>query len=156
MNRPATAREALVAELIGDVAILLERMESLRPAVDEATRALVDAAERVGGSVGPLQTQIAGVAKQTQVQAVQHISVRAQQLARAMIVEQSAAMTQAAQSIVREQVGPTLQRLTTSLERVVKRADRPWDMWLMHAGTAAVSSFGPQMYRYRISTDMRR
>ena len=142
MNRPATAREALVAELIGDVAILIERMESLRPAVDEATQALVDAAERVVGSVGPLQTQIAGVAKQTQVQAVQHISVRAQQLARAMIVEQSAAMTQAAQSIVREQVGPTLQRLTAALERVVSRADRPWDMWLMHAGTAAVSAGG--------------
>lgn len=142
MNRPATAREALVAELIGDVAILLERMESLRPAVDEATQALVDAAERVAGSVGPLQTQIAGVAKQTQVQAVQHISVRAQQLASAMIVEQSAAMTQAAQSIVREQVGPTLQRLTAALERVIRRADRPWDMWLMHAGTAAVSAGG--------------
>lgn len=142
MNRPATAREALVAELIGDVAILIERMESLRPAVDEATQALVDAAERVVGSVGPLQTQIAGVAKQTQVQAVQYISVRAQQLARAMIVEQSAAMTQAAQSIVREQVGPTLQRLTAALERVVSRADRPWDMWLMHAGTAAVSAGG--------------
>ena len=59
-----------------------------------------------------------------------------------MIVEQSAAMTQAAQSIVREQVEPTLQRLTASLERVVKRADRPWDTWLMQAATAAVSAGG--------------
>lgn len=142
MNRPTTAREALVAELIGDVATLLERMESLRPAVDEATQALVDAAERVAGSVGPFQTQVAGVAKRAQVQAVEHIALRTQQLARAMIVEQSAAMNQAAQSIVREQVGPTLQRLTASLERVVKRADRPWDTWLMQASTAAVSAGG--------------
>ena len=55
MNRPTTAREALVAELIGDVATLLERMESVRPAVNEATQALVEAAERVAGSVGPLR-----------------------------------------------------------------------------------------------------
>jgi uncharacterized protein (DUF885 family) len=142
VNRPTTAREALVAELIGDVATLLERMESVRPAVDEATQALVEAAGRVAGSVEPFQARITGVAKQAQVLAEEHISVRAQQLAPAMMVEQSAAMTQAAQSIVREQVEPTLQRLTASLERVVKRADRPWDTWLMQAATAAVSAGG--------------
>ena len=34
MNRPTTAREALVAEAIGDVARLLDRVESLVPLLD--------------------------------------------------------------------------------------------------------------------------
>ena len=39
MSRTNTAREALIAEALGDVARLLDRLEALMPALDEAQRA---------------------------------------------------------------------------------------------------------------------
>lgn len=51
MAGPQTAREALIAELIGDVDALIERAEvlqaSIPAAADEAVRGIVDAGERV-------------------------------------------------------------------------------------------------------------
>ena len=44
MNRSTTAREALIAELIGDVADLLKRVESLTTTMDKAREAMTDAA----------------------------------------------------------------------------------------------------------------
>ena len=36
MNPPSTAREALIAEALGDVARLIDRVEALTPAMDKA------------------------------------------------------------------------------------------------------------------------
>lgn len=43
MNRPTTTREALIAEALGDMAQLVDRIEALAPAMDETRRALAQA-----------------------------------------------------------------------------------------------------------------
>lgn len=45
LNRSTTAREALVAELIGDVAQLLDRVETLTPNLNVARQALANTAK---------------------------------------------------------------------------------------------------------------
>ena len=56
MNRPTTAREALVAELIGDVAALLARVDSLT----QQTQAMAQAAQTIfEGQVTPVLQRLA-------------------------------------------------------------------------------------------------
>ena len=52
-NRPGTAREALIAEAIGDLARLLDRAEALQPAMLESSRALIEARAQLADSWPP-------------------------------------------------------------------------------------------------------
>ena len=46
VRRATTAREAVIAELIGDITELLDRMETLTPAMNDSRKKLADAAAR--------------------------------------------------------------------------------------------------------------
>jgi hypothetical protein len=49
-------------------------------------------------------------------------------------------MSAAARLTFSTQVDSNLARLTNALQQVIQRVDRPWDLWLTHAATAAVSA----------------
>ena len=53
---------------------------------------------------------------------------------------QTRAMSEAAQSLFRAEIDPTLQRLLAPLRQLVRQEDRIWEHWLMHAATAVVAS----------------
>ena len=81
MNRPATAREALIAELVGDIGTLLTRVESLSSTIDQACVALTDAAHSVVTSVEPFRAQVDAIAGHARARAIEHIAKRANELA---------------------------------------------------------------------------
>ena len=43
LSLPSNAREALLAEALGDLANLLDRIETLAPAIEQARRSLLEA-----------------------------------------------------------------------------------------------------------------
>jgi ubiquinone biosynthesis protein UbiJ len=139
VNRATTAREALVAELIGDVAQLLDRVETLTPTINAARHALTDAARNLASSVGPMQAHMAALADHTKTKAVEHIVRRTNLIAAQTLQEQTRAMTESARAIINSEVGPPLRQLAATVKDVVERAHRPWDAWLTHAATAIVS-----------------
>jgi hypothetical protein len=49
-------------------------------------------------------------------------------------------MSSAARLAFSTQVDVNLARLNKSLHELLHRVDRPWDLWLTHAATAAVSA----------------
>ena len=140
MSPPGTAREALIAEAIGDVALLLDRAETLRPALLESTQALIAAQAQLAHQLADFDSRIAALAENAKVQAVKHILVRTDEAARRSLEAQTRAMAEAAQTLFKPELDPTLKRLAMPLQQLVQRVDRPWEHWLTHTATAAVGS----------------
>ena len=140
MNRPGTAREALIAEAIGDLAHLLDRAEALQPAMLESCQALVGAHVQLADQLAAFEAHVAALTEKAKVQAVKHILARTDEAARRSVDTQTRAMAEAAQTLFKTEIGPALQRLAMPLQHLVQRVDRPWEQWLTHAATAAVAS----------------
>lgn len=140
MNRPGTAREALIAEAIGDLARLLDRAEALQPALLESRQALVDAHAQLAEQLAAFEAQVAALTEKAKVQAVKHILARTDEAARRLMDTQTRAMSEAAQVLFRSEIDPALHRLAEPLRQWVQRVNRPWERWLTHAATAAMAS----------------
>ncbi|WP_232315614.1 hypothetical protein, partial [Aquincola tertiaricarbonis] len=93
MGRPTTAREALLAELLGDIAVLLDRVDALPPEVHQATQTLSKAADRAAQTVVLVDGQLAALAKQAKVAAMQHVAKETHALFDRIAQEQRALMT---------------------------------------------------------------
>lgn len=140
MNRPTTAREALIVEALGDVAHLVGRVEALAPAMDEARRALDQASAGLARQAETFERKMSALAENAQTQAVRHIARRTDALTRDSMDTQARAMAEAARALFAAEVHPALQHLALPLRQMVARLDRPWLPWLSHAATAVVAS----------------
>jgi exonuclease VII small subunit len=140
MNRPTNAREALIIEALGDVAHLLDRVESLTSSMEAGRQALEKANSEFENRLSAFETAMSSITHLAKARAVEHIVRRTGEAARQSIETQTRAMNEAARLVFAEQVDPTLGRLTTSLRQLIQQVCRPWDLWLTHAATAAVSA----------------
>lgn len=143
MSSPSTAREALIAEALGDVASLIDRVEALTPAMDESRQALARANAELVHSVVGFEGRMAAITENAKTKAVEHIARRTDEVARRSLDQQTQAMTQTARALFNAEIGPALRRIVTSLQPLlerVERIERPWDLWLTHAATAAAAS----------------
>ena len=140
MNRSTTAREALVAELIGDVAVLLKRVESLTTTMDKAREAMTDAAWLLDSRVEPFRHQLAAEVAQTKDIAVKAFIRQTNEVAAMEQRKQTQAMTDAARAILDKEVGPPLRQFAATLKGLIDQADRPWETWATHGATAVTST----------------
>ena len=140
MSQPTSAREALIVEALGEVALLLDRTESLTASMEVGRLALANASAELSDRMKLWEVGIEKVAQQVQAKAVEHIVRRTGKAASDSIELQARAMSAAARLAFSAEVDSNLARLTRSLQQVLHRVDRPWDLWLTHAATAAVSA----------------
>ena len=140
MNDLSTAREALIAEAIGEVATLIKRLEAAAPAIDASREALVQAAERMAAQVTAFESRMTGLTENAKLQAVSHIARRSDEMARHALEAQTRAMSEAARQLFTSELGPALQRLVVPLQRLADKGARRGERWLTHAATAAVAS----------------
>lgn len=140
MSDPATAREALIVEALGEVALLLDRVESLSSSIEVGRLGLANASAQLDSRLRAFELGTASVAQQVQVKAIEHIIRRTGKATSDSIELQARAMNAAARLAFSAEVDSNLARLTHSLQQVLHRVDRPWDLWLTHAATAAVSA----------------
>lgn len=145
VDRAATAREALVAELMGDVARLLDRFETLEPVLTVTHQALTSAADNLAAAVVPLEARIATLAGHVETRAIEHIARQSQEVARAAFEEQRRAMSDAARRAFETEVGPAVLRLGADLRSAVRRIHSPWETWLTHAATAVTAALASAM-----------
>ena len=139
MSHPSTAREALIAEVIGDIAQLLDRVEALTPAMDGARQALVQASAELAGQVEAFEGRMFALTEHAKMLTVKHVVRRTDEVARLSLDMQKRAMEDAARDLFKGEVEPTLQRLVVPLQQLVQRLDRPWDGWFTHAATAVAA-----------------
>lgn len=140
MNHPSTAREALIAETIGEIAALVDRVEALAPALDAGRLALAQASAELASQLVAFEHRMAATTENAKAQAVKHIARRTDEMARTSLDVQTRAMQEAAHGLFRAEIGPALQRLITPLQHLTDRSAGTWERWLTHAATAAAAS----------------
>lgn len=143
MNGTSSAREALIAETLGEMAALLDRVEAVAPALDASRLALINASTELAGQVTAFESRMAGITENAKMQAVKHIARRTEEITRVSAEAQTRAMEEAARMLFRTEVGPALQRVAMPLQHLADLAHRgahPWQHWLTHAATAAAAS----------------
>lgn len=140
MSPPTSVREALIAEALGEVAQLIDRVEALVPAMDEARRRLVQASVDLVLQGQTFERQINGFTEHAKTATARYAGQRTEELTRQALQTQRRAMNETAQSLFASELQPALQRLASPLQELVSRLDRPWEGWVTHAATAAVSS----------------
>lgn len=140
MTRATDSREVLIAEALGDFGKLLDRIDAVRPALNQTRDELEFTATRLLDSVEPFQGRVLAMGRETQDKAVAHIAEQATLAARKTFDEQVRAMQTSARSIFQDEVGPPLRRLQGELQNAIKEAHRPWDLWWTHAATAVTAA----------------
>jgi hypothetical protein len=135
VNGPSTAREALIAETIGELARLLDRAEALQAAMAESRQGILDAHAQLAEQLA----QVTASTEHAKVQAVKYILVRTEEAAQRSVDAQTRAMNDAARALFRSEIEPAMQRLATPLGQLVQRLSQRSD-WLTHVATAVVSS----------------
>ena len=73
MNGPATAREALIVEALGEVALLLDRVDAQVAAMEAGRKALGHASDALNGQLRTFETRMTSVTQLVQTRAVEHI-----------------------------------------------------------------------------------
>jgi hypothetical protein len=145
VNQPSTAREALIVEALGDIAHLLDRVEALRPALDDTQQRLAQANAELAHGIVAFEGRMVAITESTKIKAVEYIAHNSAEVARRCMAQQTQVMTNSARAIFNTELGTSLQRLASSLQVLlnrVERIERPWDTWLTHAATACVASAG--------------
>jgi hypothetical protein len=135
-----TAREALIAEAIGDVGRLLDRIDPLVRALEESRAALANASGGLDWRVREFEVQVAAFTDRAKTVIVKHVERHSAEIVAQSNEAQTQAMRKAARQLFDEEVGPTLRQLTESLRRIVEMTLRPWDGWLTHLATAVTSA----------------
>ncbi|NUZ08081.1 hypothetical protein [Piscinibacter koreensis] len=140
MNHPATLREALLADLVGDVARLLDRVEALRPALTESTDNMTAAQASLLAQLAAFDSHIIALAEKAKIQTVKYILARTDEAAKRTAEVQVQAMNAAAKELFLSELEPALRQAAAPLLRLEQQAARPWIRWLTHAATAAAAS----------------
>jgi hypothetical protein len=133
MTDPTTAREALIAEAVGDAARLARQMEALAPALGETCEALLRANTCLQDQLLAFETRIATITDVAKTRTVQHLATRIDDCVRRSIEQQRRAMADAARAELRSELEAAVRH------RQTERHPR-WERWLTHAAAAACAS----------------
>src|SRR5205809_672424 len=135
-----STREALLAESISDLWKLLDRVDTLTEAIDNACKKMTAATHGLAASVKPFTVHIAGIAAETEKTTVERVVGRANAASAKLIEMQTQAMLDLSKAIVDREVGPPLRRLASNLAQLVQQQRRSWETWATHAATATVAA----------------
>jgi hypothetical protein len=130
MNPPSSTREALLFEALGDMAALIERMDKLLPALDEARRSLLNASTQLSGQVAAFETRMNLMSEQAQAATVKFVAKRADRLMEQALQAHLPAVRQAAHAALVEEIQPALQTLQFYAQRLdAYQRRRRWWQW---------------------------
>ncbi len=141
MNRTSTAKEALIAEALGDMATLMDRVEAVPPAMNRSHQALAAISERLVQQISTFELRVATLAQKAIEITATHIDRRANAVATKTLHEQTLAMQATARETLNRELYPAVNRVVTQLEYLTRLAQprhNPWMPWLTH-GAAFVT-----------------
>lgn len=136
MTQPISAREALIVEAIGELQLLLDRLEAVAPALEAASKELGDVSAGLAGQADAIEARIATCADAATALAVKHVARQAHEIARAASCAEAQAMQTAGRALFQAELGPTLQLLAGSINTIQRRAS----MWQAGWGAIAITA----------------
>lgn len=144
MKDPGLAREALIVEVLGDMAALLDRIEKLGPALASTTGAITLASTKLEAQAASMEARMATLAAHTQEQVVKHIARRTTELVRSAAEAESRSMAAFARALLHAELNPALRSLIQSAQACAansgNRAGSGRTLWWACAVTATGSS----------------
>lgn len=132
-------REALIAEALGDIAVLLERLEAISPALASTTDAVTSAADLLTTRSADAESRFAAFTQHAVTHLSKHLAHRTEELARAAVEVETKALQATGRKIIQEELGPPVQRLVRALNDTAHRRLH-WPSVMMGAATAVVAS----------------
>lgn len=142
MSSSGTAREALLAEALGDIAKLMDRLDATVPALEQARQDLVRSNKDLAQEVAFFKTQLTQAIGVAKVESVNYINARADEVTRKLIAIQIRSMQAAGRELFRAEFEPAVKRVVEQLNRLHQlhelermRAEKAqhWERWLAHA-----------------------
>ena len=141
MNAPRTSREALIAEMLGDLDTLLARVEALPAAVGAAE-------EKLGATVAALhdagdryRLAVTAFNEQAKADLTEYLDLKTVQVAAKTIDEQRAALQEVARAAFRSEASDKAASLGLVLGEAAKEFRRSMGSRVMeHAITALIAS----------------
>jgi hypothetical protein len=140
MTEPTTAREALIVEAVGEAARLIRHVEAFAPALDEMCQALRQADTQLRDTLAGFESRMAAITENAKTRTVQHLAARVDEATRRSIEQQSRAMADAARLAFGAELGATVQRFQSALQRLSGRPQLRWEPWLTHLAAATAAS----------------
>jgi len=124
-----SAREALIAEALGEMAVLLDRLEAVKPALVTACQDLTKAGEALASKGTNAEGHLAAFAEGAAARAVKHVARRTDELVKVAGEKEIRAMQAVIRELVQGELSQALQRLASSRRP-------PAFPWRTHAATA--------------------
>lgn len=135
MSDPTSAREALLAELIGEVAALLDRVDTLVPLLEASRAGFMEASAKLDAHAATVEGRIEALTQASVTHAIKHIARRTDEASRSAVEVQAHAMESSARELFQRELAPALKRLG-QIASDVNRGAR----WWAYGGTAALAS----------------
>lgn len=132
-------REALIAEALGDIAELLERLEAISPALASTSEAVISAADSLTAKSADAESRFTAFTQHAVTHLSKHLAHRADELARAAVEIEAQALHATGKKILQEELGPPVQRLVRALNETTHRRLH-WPSVAVGAVTAMVAS----------------
>lgn len=140
MPHPSTAREALIAEALGDVARLFDRVETLTSNLEATRQALADANGELAARLGTFDAVLTSATQRVKAATPDKGAWQAAPAIQRLIQAQAATMDPAVRQTLSAQLEPMMRQHASRLQQLALRVERPWDTWLTHAATAGCSA----------------
>ena len=124
MNRPTTAKESLLAEALGEMASLIERVETLTPKLQESRQALVLSHKELVNEVAIFRIQMTQVIDFTKVKTAKHIGQSADGALKKLIAIQTESMQSAGRELFRAEIHPVMRQVAQQVQDLADRKSR--------------------------------
>lgn len=133
---PASARDALIAEALGEVASLLDRVDALVAALDSVASALNEAGASVEAKAAAFEASTAALVEASKRHLVSHVATKTQETIRAAGDAQMLAIREELRALIRtETTAPARHGSQTA----VAQRGVNWT-WAAHVATAICAS----------------
>lgn len=144
MNGPRTTREALIAEVLGDLDGLLTRVEALPAMVAGAEGKLSETVAALDEAGDKYRLAVTAFTEQAKADLSEYLDLKtahAAQLATKTVEEQRAALQEAARMAFRSEASDKAASLGVALGEAAKEFRRSmWSRMIEHAVTALIAS----------------
>ena len=116
MNSASTAREALIAEVLGEVGALINRLEALVPAMDDLGQTAWRAHENLIERINRFDNQVQNTLNEAESEALRRILRHAEDITRQSLETQAMAMKTTARELFRTEFDPATARVLTQMQ----------------------------------------
>lgn len=141
MNCPSTAKEALLAEALGDMASLVDRLDLMAPKVDASRQALLKSSESIAREIAKFAPDMQAFTHHAKVQTEKYVNRHLTEATASSREAQLRAMQEGAREMFKKEVDPVVRQVSAQLQQLALLAQprkNPWVPWLTH-GAAFVT-----------------